>query len=224
MSIMKIIGGVLLFFLIVSWLIYGFSPGNTWMLFVVFVFIAMAVVPTKIKGLFALVFLLLVAWFVFGGAGHFLEGVGNRIPSAVRDVAKKNVDNSAQSTLPGLLNQVTQAAQQLDQNDLNACLRVKAADAIPSNPSLGIGQKVQACDAQAPADFKACMKKNVFNGNVSGEVEDCEPSGIAKAGHLALATAYVGAKQAFGGICSATKFVNSHVPGVSLPTNYCPPS
>src|SRR5271170_4825397 len=104
MSIMKIIGGVLLFFLIVSWVIYGFSPGNTWILFVVFVLIAMAVVPTKVKGLFVLVFLLLVAWFVFGGAGRFLEGIGNRIPGAVKDTARNNIDKSAQGTVPGLLN------------------------------------------------------------------------------------------------------------------------
>jgi energy-coupling factor transporter transmembrane protein EcfT len=222
MSIMKIIGAVLLFFLIVSWIIYGFSPGHTWILFVVFVLIAMAVVPTKIKGLFALVILLLIAWFVFGGAGRSLEGIGNKIPAAVKDAAQKNIDNNAQGTVPGLLNQVTQAAQRLDQNDLNACLRVKAADAMKSNT--GLSSKEAPCLSQTGVAFQICMKNNVFNGSVPGEVEDCEPSGIVKAGHLALATAYVAAKQAFGGICSATKFANSHVPGVSLPTSYCPPS
>jgi hypothetical protein len=182
----------------------------------------MAIVPTKVKGLFVLVFLLLVAWFVFGGAGHFLEGIGNRIPGAVKDAAKNNIDNSAQGTVPGLLNQVTQTAQKLDQNDLNACLRVKAADAMKSNP--GLSSKEAPCLTQTGVAFEMCMKNNVFNGSVPGEVQDCEPSGIAKAGHLALGTAYVGAKQAFGGICSATKFFNSHVPGVNLPTSYCPPS
>jgi hypothetical protein len=224
MSIMKIIGFVLLFFLVISFVIYGFTPGNTWILFVVFVVLAMMFAPPKIKGLLTLIILLLIAWFVFGGASGFLEGIGNRIPAAIKDAAKKNIDNNAQGTVPGLLNQVTQVALQLDQNDMNACLRVKAAAAIPSNPSLGIGQKVQACDAQPPAAFKMCMKNNVFNGTVPGDVEDCEPSGIVKAGHLALATAYVGAKSAVGGVCSASKLVNAHVPGVKLPTGYCPPT
>jgi len=226
MSIMKIIGFVLFLFLVISFVLYGFTPGNTWILFVVFIVIAMIVVPPKIKGLLTLVILLLIAWFVFGGASGFLEGIGNRIPGAIKDAAKKNIDNNAQRTVPGLENQVVQVSQQLDQNDINACLRVMAADAIRNNPGLGVSvSKNEApCLTQTGVAFEICMKNNVFNGNVPGDVKDCEPRGIVKAGHLALATAYVGAKTAVGGVCSASKFVNSRVPAVKLPTGYCPPT
>jgi hypothetical protein len=213
---MKIIGGVLLFFLIVSFVLYGFTPGNTWILFVVFVLVAMAIVPHKVKGLLTLVILLLIAWFVFGGASRFLEGMGKRIPSAVADAAKNNIDNNAQGTLPGQLNQVTQTSQRLDQNNLNACLRVKAADAMKSNP--GLSQNEAPCLTETGVAFEMCMKKNVFNGTVPGEVQDCEPGVLTKLGNLALGTVYVGAKSALGGVCSVENFANAHVPGVKIPT------
>jgi hypothetical protein len=213
------------FFLFISFGIYGLSTGNPWILFGLLVLIALAIVPTKIKGLIVLVILLLVVWFSFFGAGDSLKrNVGDKLSDSVKQAAKQNIDNKAQNTVPGLANQISQQSRQLDQKDLNACLRVKAADAMRDNPGLKISEKEAPCLTQTGVAFEECMRKNVFNGNVPGEVEDCEPSGLDKLGNLALSTAYVGAKSAVGGACSATKFVNAHVPGVNLPTNYCPPA
>ena len=174
-----------------------------------------------------LVILLLIVWFVFFGASDFLKShIGDKIPGAVKDAAQKNIDNAAQGTVPGLMGQVTQKSTALDQNDLNACLRGKVADAIKNNPGLGVSvsKSEQPCLTMTGTAFEACMAKNVFNGNVPGEVQDCEPGALTKLGNLALATAYVGAKTAVGGACSASNFFNAHVPGVKLPTGYCPPA
>jgi hypothetical protein len=226
MSIMKIIGFVLFLFLLISFVLQGFQPGYSWILFIVFVAVAMMFVSPKVKGLLTLVILLLIAWFLFGGASGFLQGIGNKIPGAVKDAARNNIDNNAQGTVPGLMGQVTQQSTNMDQNNLNACLRVKAAAAIKNNPGLGVSvsKSEQPCLTMTGTAFEACMAKNVFNGNVPGEVQDCEPGMLTKLGNLALATAYVGAKGAVGGACSASNFFNTHVPGVKLPTGYCPPA
>ena len=225
----KALALVVAFFLWVSWSISAFSTGNFWPLLALFIVIAMFVVPGKKSAtpVLLLVILLLIAWFVFGGASDFLKShIGDKIPGAVKDAAQKNIDNNAQGTLPGLMGQVTQQSTNMDQNNLNACLRVKAAKAIKDNPGLGVSipKSEQPCLTMTGTAFEACMAKNVFNGNVPGEVQDCEPGMLTKLGNLALATAYVGAKTAVGGVCSASNFVNTHVPGVKLPTGYCPPA
>jgi hypothetical protein len=223
----KALALVVAFFLFVSWTISAFATGNFVPLLVLCILIAMFVVPRKIKGLLTLVILLLIGWFVFFGASDFLKShIGDKIPGAVKDAAQKNIDNNAQGTLPGLMGQVTQKSTDLDQKDLNACLRVKVANAIKDNPGLGVSasKSEQPCLTMTGTAFETCMATNVFNGNVPGEVQDCEPGMLTKLGNLTLATAYVGAKTAVGGACSASNFVNTHVPGVKLPTGYCPPA
>jgi energy-coupling factor transporter transmembrane protein EcfT len=193
----KALALVVAFFLFFSWSISAFSTGNFWPLLALFIVIAMFVIPGKKSAtpVLLLVILLLIGWFVFFGASD-------------------------------LMGQVTQKSTGMDQNDLNACLRVKAADAIKNNPGLGVSvsKSEQPCLTMTGTAFEACMAKNVFNGNVPGDVKDCEPGMLTKLGDLALATAYVGAKTAVGGACSASTFFNTHVPGVKLPTAYCPPA
>jgi hypothetical protein len=221
MGLIRLIIAVVSFIMFVSILlsifVTGFTPGNTGILLVFFIVIAMCVVPHSVKGLFPLVVLLLIAWFLYFGASNYLEGLGRKIPNAVKDAARKNLDNAAQGTAPGLLNQLTQKSQDLDQNTVNECLMDKAAEAMKSNPNLGIGQKVANCRAQVGAAFETCMKNNVFNGNVPGEVQDCDPGEATKWGHLLLATLYVGVKQATGGVCAAEGLANTHIPRVHLP-------
>ena len=124
------------------------------------------------------------------------------------------------------MGQVVQKSTNLDQNNLNACLRGKAAKAIEDNPGLGVSvsKSEKPCLTMTGTALETCMATHVFNGSVPGEVQDCEPGMFTKLGNLTLATAYVGAKTAVGGACSASNFVNTHVPGVKLPTGYCPPA
>jgi hypothetical protein len=225
----KALALVVAFFLFISWGISAFATGNFWLLLPLFIIIAMFVIPGKKTAtpVLLLVILLLIGWFVFGGASDFLKShIGDKIPDPVKDAARKNIDNNAQGTLPGLMNQVVQKSTDLDQKDLNACLRVKVANAIKDNPGLGVSasKSEQPCLTMTGTAFETCMATNVFNGNVPGQVQDCEPGMLTKLGDLALATAYVGAKTTVGGVCSASNFVNTHVPGVKLPTGYCPPA
>lgn len=225
----KALALIVAFFLFISWTISALSTGNFWPLLGLCIVIAMFVIPGKksTTPVLLLVILLLIGWFVFFGASDFLKShIGDKIPDPVKEAARKNIDNNAQSTLPGLMNQVVQKSTDLDQKDINACLRVKAANAIKDNPGLGVSvsKSEQPCQTMTGTAFETCMANNVFNGNVPGDVKDCEPGGFTKWGDLALATAYVGAKTAVGGACSASNFLNTHVPGVKLPTGYCPPA
>lgn len=215
------------FFIGVCILFWGFTPGHTWVYFLLFPIIG-AIIVGKVTGsrqLSLLAFLLIFGWYFwkYETMDNALQWVGRQFPQKVTKRATQGAENYFKGKVPGVdTNKAVQISSRLDQNDVNSCLRGVVTSYSKTEPSLAKNSVM--CAGMTGKDFQACMEKNVFDGSVAnadmdaarcfGSSESAGPVLSQKDDNLKLGAVGMA-------ICKAKELVNS-VPWFNVDASGCP--